>query len=276
MPLIPVLGKQGQVDLCEFETSLIYWASSRTARKLSQKNKIKQTNKLKNWLACLVFPTCPPQELRRGRKKTACSLWEVNRDLSSDFKGSVSSRAANINHPGDLRVGTDSHTQQQNPSWNLRRKQDGYALGSCKQIMSFCLTSSKDLQDETPQHCLKSLFLLQQALAGTGSLSPCCQSTGKSNIGSFSNLGSLFTLRTNHWTPSSQAGYENCFSCLATLKSSHRWYVSSTYKREWNLTKYWHQTFTILRVKPSNHALLIPHHMTYIKTSLSTRKLTHM
>jgi len=32
MPLIPVLQKQRQVDLCEFETSLVYIKSSRTAR----------------------------------------------------------------------------------------------------------------------------------------------------------------------------------------------------------------------------------------------------
>ena len=30
-PLIPALGKQRQVDLCEFEASLVYRASSRTA-----------------------------------------------------------------------------------------------------------------------------------------------------------------------------------------------------------------------------------------------------
>ena len=32
MPLIPALRKQRQADLCEFEASLVYIASSRTAR----------------------------------------------------------------------------------------------------------------------------------------------------------------------------------------------------------------------------------------------------
>jgi hypothetical protein len=33
MPLIPALGKQSQVDLCEFEASLVYIVSSRPAIK---------------------------------------------------------------------------------------------------------------------------------------------------------------------------------------------------------------------------------------------------
>ena len=32
MPLIPALGSQRQVNLCEFEASLVYRASSKTAR----------------------------------------------------------------------------------------------------------------------------------------------------------------------------------------------------------------------------------------------------
>jgi hypothetical protein len=31
-PLTPVLGRQRQVDLCEFEANLVYVVSSRTAR----------------------------------------------------------------------------------------------------------------------------------------------------------------------------------------------------------------------------------------------------
>jgi hypothetical protein len=31
MPIIAVFGRQSQVDLCEFEVSLVYRASSRTA-----------------------------------------------------------------------------------------------------------------------------------------------------------------------------------------------------------------------------------------------------
>ena len=48
MPLIPAFRKQRQVDLCDFEVSLVYKVSFRTARTglfreaLSQKNKTKQ------------------------------------------------------------------------------------------------------------------------------------------------------------------------------------------------------------------------------------------
>ena len=45
MPLIPALGRQRQEDLCEFEASLVYKASSRTARTVTQRNPVsKQTN----------------------------------------------------------------------------------------------------------------------------------------------------------------------------------------------------------------------------------------
>ena len=41
MPLIPALGRQKQVDLCEFEVSLVYRASSRTAEVGGSKTKEK-------------------------------------------------------------------------------------------------------------------------------------------------------------------------------------------------------------------------------------------
>ena len=37
MPLIPALGRQRQVDLCESEASLVYRASSRTGSKTTEK-----------------------------------------------------------------------------------------------------------------------------------------------------------------------------------------------------------------------------------------------
>ena len=37
-PLIPALGRQRHVDLCEFEASLVYKASSRKARTVTQRN----------------------------------------------------------------------------------------------------------------------------------------------------------------------------------------------------------------------------------------------
>ena len=51
MPLILALGRQKQVDLCEFKASLVYIVSSRTAgatgRPCLKKTKNKQTNKQK-------------------------------------------------------------------------------------------------------------------------------------------------------------------------------------------------------------------------------------
>jgi hypothetical protein len=45
MPLIPALGSQRQVDLCEFEfeASLVYTESSRTARAVTKKNPVLQS-----------------------------------------------------------------------------------------------------------------------------------------------------------------------------------------------------------------------------------------
>ena len=45
MPLIPALGRQRQLDLCEFKTSLVYRVSFRTA-KATQRNPVsKKTNR---------------------------------------------------------------------------------------------------------------------------------------------------------------------------------------------------------------------------------------
>ena len=46
MPLIPALKRQRQVDLCEFEASLVYIVSSRIARTVSQRNPVSK-NKTK-------------------------------------------------------------------------------------------------------------------------------------------------------------------------------------------------------------------------------------
>jgi hypothetical protein len=53
MSLIPALGRQRQVNLCEFKVSLVYRACSRTGRAIqrnpvSQKQRLKQTNKQTN------------------------------------------------------------------------------------------------------------------------------------------------------------------------------------------------------------------------------------
>jgi hypothetical protein len=43
MPLIPALRRQRQVDLCDFETSLVYKSSSRTVRVVTQRNPVSET-----------------------------------------------------------------------------------------------------------------------------------------------------------------------------------------------------------------------------------------
>jgi hypothetical protein len=44
MPLIPALGREKQEDLCEFEASLVYRASSRIARATQRNPASKQIN----------------------------------------------------------------------------------------------------------------------------------------------------------------------------------------------------------------------------------------
>ena len=45
MPLIPALGSQRQADLCEFEVSLVYKASFRTAKTVTQRNPVSKNKK---------------------------------------------------------------------------------------------------------------------------------------------------------------------------------------------------------------------------------------
>ena len=44
--LIPALGRQRQADLCEFEASLVYRVSSRTARTVIQRNSVSKQTKI--------------------------------------------------------------------------------------------------------------------------------------------------------------------------------------------------------------------------------------
>ena len=47
MPLIPALGRQRQMDLCEFEDSLVYRASFRQSPRLHRETVSRETNKQK-------------------------------------------------------------------------------------------------------------------------------------------------------------------------------------------------------------------------------------
>ena len=51
MSLIPVLGRQRQVDLCDFKAGLLYTASFRTARATQEKPSLK---KKRAKLGCLI------------------------------------------------------------------------------------------------------------------------------------------------------------------------------------------------------------------------------
>ena len=50
MPLIPALGRQRQVDLCEFKSNLVYRVSSRTARAVTQRNPVLKTATKKGFI----------------------------------------------------------------------------------------------------------------------------------------------------------------------------------------------------------------------------------
>ena len=49
-PLILVLGRQRQADLCELEVSLVYRVSSRTTRATKGNSVSKNNNKMKNYM----------------------------------------------------------------------------------------------------------------------------------------------------------------------------------------------------------------------------------
>jgi hypothetical protein len=48
MPLILVLRRQREADLCEFKASLIYKTSSRTTRAVTHRNAVMKNNKNNN------------------------------------------------------------------------------------------------------------------------------------------------------------------------------------------------------------------------------------
>lgn len=72
-PLVPVLGRQRQEDLCDLEASLVYRVSARTARakdKLSQNQKKKRNKETKGkkiaWHVEYSFNPCT-QEAKVSR-----------------------------------------------------------------------------------------------------------------------------------------------------------------------------------------------------------------
>ena len=64
MPLIPAIGRQRQMDLCEFNADLVYRASTRTGFKATQRNLVLRRGKRKSHL--VLVPTIR-QILQLGR-----------------------------------------------------------------------------------------------------------------------------------------------------------------------------------------------------------------
>ena len=63
MPLIPVFGRQREVDLCGFEASLVYKASSRTAR------------------AAYIEKLCLKKTIETNKKGRVVFSWEENSEV---------------------------------------------------------------------------------------------------------------------------------------------------------------------------------------------------
>ena len=69
MHLIPALRRQMQADLCEFEASLVYRASSRTVRAVTQRNSVSKKQKV---FSCLSVYA--PYASTCGRQKRMSHL----------------------------------------------------------------------------------------------------------------------------------------------------------------------------------------------------------
>ena len=70
MPLIPALGRQRQVDLCDFKAGLIYRVSSRTARTTERKKPYLET-------------TLPQKRITQN------NIWETKAGGSPNFEASL-------------------------------------------------------------------------------------------------------------------------------------------------------------------------------------------
>lgn len=69
MPFIPTLGRQRQLDLCEFKTSLVYIVSSRLAR-VSQSDPVSRTKQSKQKQTNKQNPTNHHQQYKTKQNET--------------------------------------------------------------------------------------------------------------------------------------------------------------------------------------------------------------
>ena len=90
MPSIPALGRQRQVDLSEFKTSLVYTESSRTGSKTTQTYPaLKNKNKSRNiCIRLLVFPHIPFLVVI-AHYTQVCKLLSLGEAIGTRCKGSV-------------------------------------------------------------------------------------------------------------------------------------------------------------------------------------------
>ena len=90
MSLIPALGKLRQVDLSEFEDSLVYRVSSRTARTVTQGTRSQNTKQNKKQLLPSSFTPSPVNcalegavatemtELQGHGVRVRCKFWGIH------------------------------------------------------------------------------------------------------------------------------------------------------------------------------------------------------
>ena len=80
--LIPALRRQGQADLCEFEASLVYRASSWIGSKATQKNPVsknkkqnkKEQSKFQDSQSCNIEKPCLEKQIYKIRMCTHAHL----------------------------------------------------------------------------------------------------------------------------------------------------------------------------------------------------------
>jgi hypothetical protein len=97
MPFIPAPGRQRQVDLSEFEGSLVYRVSSRTARAIWRNpvSKNKQTNKNKN----KNTKPLPPITTTKPSNK------QITQNFKQNKKGNNFFIVVKVSVPGHLALG---------------------------------------------------------------------------------------------------------------------------------------------------------------------------
>jgi hypothetical protein len=108
--MIPALERQGEADLCEFKVSLVYKASSRTARDTQRNQALKNKPKTKALFLCFCFmfvhrvcAWCPqrPEEGIRFPGTEVMNDWELGAASCSLQEQQVPLTAETSFHPSN-------------------------------------------------------------------------------------------------------------------------------------------------------------------------------